>query len=112
MTHFLLLTASIFLLGTSVPADAADGKALYATSCIACHGPKAQGAIPGVPDLAKSKRRPTRRCTGRQYPQRIPIQGLTHGDAAQGRQSQPDGRRREGARGLHAHLGGAVQIAV
>lgn len=56
MTHLLLLTACVFLLGASEPAGAADGKALYATTCIACHGPKGQGAIPGVPDLGKSKR--------------------------------------------------------
>lgn len=56
MSHRLLLAACVFLLGTSGPVDAADGKALYATSCIACHGPKAQGAIPGVPNLAKNKR--------------------------------------------------------
>lgn len=56
MTHCLLLTACVFLLGASEPADAADGKALYATSCTACHGPKGQGAIPGVPNLAKNKR--------------------------------------------------------
>jgi len=53
MTRSFLLIASLFLLGTSQSAGAADGKALYETTCIACHGPKAQGAIPGVPDLAK-----------------------------------------------------------
>lgn len=51
-----LLIATLFLLGTAQSAMAADGKALYATTCIACHGPKAQGAIPGVPDLAKGGR--------------------------------------------------------
>lgn len=37
-------------------ASAADGKALYRASCVACHGDKGQGAIPGVPDLFKSGR--------------------------------------------------------
>lgn len=50
------LIACFFLLGTYQPARAADGKALYQTTCIACHGSKAQGAIPGVPDLAKGGR--------------------------------------------------------
>lgn len=56
MTRSFLLIASLLLLDTSHTAFAAEGKALYEATCIACHGPKAQGAIPGVPDLGKSKR--------------------------------------------------------
>jgi len=56
MSRSFLLIASLFLLGTSELADAAEGKALYEATCIACHGPKVQGAIPGVPDLAKGGR--------------------------------------------------------
>lgn len=40
----------------SPTAVATQGKALYEATCIACHGPKAQGAIPGVPDLAQGGR--------------------------------------------------------
>nr|WP_281719878.1 cytochrome c [Nitrosomonas nitrosa] len=36
--------------------QAADGQALYQTTCIACHGPKAEGAIPGVPNLGEAGR--------------------------------------------------------
>lgn len=56
MTRSVLLIASLFLLGAAQTAVAAEGKALYEATCIACHGPKAQGAIPGVPDLAKGGR--------------------------------------------------------
>lgn len=56
MNRSLLLITSLFLLGTIQVASAAEGKALYEVTCIACHGPKAQGAIPGVPDLAKGGR--------------------------------------------------------
>lgn len=57
MTRSFLFVASLALLGsTQTTALAADGKALYETTCIACHGAKAQGVIPGIPDLAKGRR--------------------------------------------------------
>ena len=56
MTRSFLFVASLVLLGTGQSALAADGKALYETTCIACHGANAQGAIPGVPNLAKGER--------------------------------------------------------
>ncbi len=44
---------------TSIPVTAADdstaapsGQAIYAQTCIACHGANGKGAIPGVPDFA------------------------------------------------------------
>ena len=37
-------------------ASAADGKTVYEATCIACHGPKVEGAIPGVPNFAKDRR--------------------------------------------------------
>lgn len=51
--HFVLLV-TLVLLGSAQSVFAADGKVLYETTCVACHGAKAQGAIPGVPDLAKN----------------------------------------------------------
>lgn len=56
MIRFLLLIASLSLPGVSQTAVAAEGKALYEATCIACHGPMAKGAIPGVPDLATGGR--------------------------------------------------------
>ena len=47
-----LPAAPLLLAGTSRTAVVAEGKALYVSTCIACHGPNAQCAIPGVPNLA------------------------------------------------------------
>ena len=45
----VVLTLAITVTG---PAHAAEPQALYATTCVACHGPAGKGALPGVPDLA------------------------------------------------------------
>jgi mono/diheme cytochrome c family protein len=37
--------------GMPASADAAVGKAVYAQTCIACHGANGQGTIPGVTDF-------------------------------------------------------------
>lgn len=37
--------------------DAENGKALYNTTCIACHGDDGKGSIPGVPDLRGTESR-------------------------------------------------------
>lgn len=55
MRHLARLLPLV-LLGTLGPARAADPKAIYEGTCIACHGPTAHGAIPGVPDLVKTGR--------------------------------------------------------
>lgn len=46
--------AVLVLLGGAQSVFAADGKALYETTCVACHGAKAQGSVPDLPDLAKN----------------------------------------------------------
>lgn len=51
-------SAAFVLLALTLPtsAVAVDGKAMYDTTCIACHGAAAQGMIPGVPDLRQGGR--------------------------------------------------------
>ena len=49
---WLAFAAGMFALAQATAADVANGQRIYETSCIACHGPSGQGAIPGVPDLA------------------------------------------------------------
>lgn len=56
MIRSILFVASLVFLGGHQNALAADGKALYQTSCVACHGAKAEGSIPGVPNLKTSGR--------------------------------------------------------
>lgn len=56
MIRSFLIIASLALLATHQSALAADGKTLYQTSCVACHGTKTEGSIPGVPNLKTTGR--------------------------------------------------------
>lgn len=47
---FLVLGA----VGTAAAAGSMDeGKKVYETACVTCHGANGKGSLPGVPDLAK-----------------------------------------------------------
>ncbi len=46
-----LMPVSGFSDGVPAAADAAAGKAVYAQTCIACHGANGKGTIPGVTDF-------------------------------------------------------------
>lgn len=47
---------ALFLIPVVPLASAAEPQAVYQATCVACHGAKGQGAIPGVPDLGKGNR--------------------------------------------------------
>lgn len=47
----LIAPALAFAEDSPVAADAAAGQAVYAQTCIACHGADGKGAIPGVKDF-------------------------------------------------------------
>lgn len=49
LTFITLLT----LHSVATSAEVQDGKALFNTTCVACHGPDAKGALPGIPDLTR-----------------------------------------------------------
>jgi len=46
----LLLAATLASAALPVVGQA-SGRDIYMNSCVACHGPDGQGALPGVPDL-------------------------------------------------------------
>ncbi len=46
----LLLAATLSTAALPVVGQA-SGRDIYMNSCVACHGPDGQGALPGVPDL-------------------------------------------------------------
>lgn len=48
---WLLLVSSVALADSET---VAAGEAIYSQTCIACHGAKGKGAIPGVADLTKA----------------------------------------------------------
>jgi len=48
------LPASLLLILLPVHAQS-SGRDVYMSTCIACHGPDGQGALPGVPDFSDGK---------------------------------------------------------
>lgn len=47
---------AVLALSLTFAAHAADPKAIYQGTCVACHGARGEGAFPGVPNLAKGGR--------------------------------------------------------
>lgn len=54
-SYFVLVALASFLTPAAAFADdAAVGKEIFSTTCIACHGANGKGAIPGVADFTKA----------------------------------------------------------
>ncbi|MEE8258794.1 MAG: cytochrome c [Sphingomonadales bacterium] len=51
----LAFTGPLVVLASGGSTSLENGKAVYGTTCIACHGAKGKGEIPGVPDFTKKK---------------------------------------------------------
>lgn len=49
-----LFLASVSQAGQA-SSDALKGESIYGSTCVACHGAKGNGTIPGVPDFTKKK---------------------------------------------------------
>lgn len=52
MAVMLLIAETLSTVAMSPVFAQSPGRDIYMNSCIACHGPDGQGALPGVPDLA------------------------------------------------------------
>lgn len=57
-SRLLLLLTGLALSGLArglPPGDPERGKAVYAGTCVACHGPEGHGSVPGAPDFAAAE---------------------------------------------------------
>lgn len=52
----LLLALGGFLAEGAMAADPRNGAKLYNIHCSSCHGPRGQGAMPGMPDFSRGQR--------------------------------------------------------
>jgi mono/diheme cytochrome c family protein len=50
----MFVMASTASAGEVPEGDAAAGEAVYQQTCIACHGPRGEGTVPGSPDFRKA----------------------------------------------------------
>ena len=52
-TVMIVFAASPATAQCNLPGDPDAGKAIFDQTCVACHGENGQGAIPGIPNLAR-----------------------------------------------------------
>lgn len=53
VTKCIAIAALAPILAPVAAADTTEGEAIYAQTCVACHGANGKGAIPGVGDFTK-----------------------------------------------------------
>lgn len=71
----LLLTAALLTMAASGPLRA-DGAALYASHCVACHQPDGNGAEGLAPPLAGVLEKRARVASGREYLAQVVVSGM------------------------------------
>lgn len=49
------LLAMTLLTGSAWAGDPGNGSTIYRTHCVACHGERGEGAMPGVPDFSRGE---------------------------------------------------------
>jgi len=99
-----LVAALIMQPRASTAGEPEQGRRIYFGACVACHGSDGAGAMPEVPDLTEANSpltKPDAALTA-QYHRGNGRKSVVSFDAAEGRRTGTDGRRRPARASVHA----------